>query len=868
MKIYSAQFKGTTTVSTGSNVSLTGSFTGSIAGIDINSTNTFTASTNSRLNSIETISASNISRISSLESFSSSIFTTNTFTSSTSARLNSIETITASNLSRLTSLESTSASVDTLNTTQNSRLTSLEIKTGSLATTGSNTFYGTQTISGTVYIQNDLIVQGSSCIQNITGSSLNIGTNIVSLNTATPSVRYAGMTVQDSGSSAGVTGSILWDSLCNRWMYSNPSTVGYSGGIIMNGPRAATLGTETTLTCNYIAKSGGGDHLYDSCIWEMSGSVGINNSSPGTSLQITTTCTAIDVLRINNGTQNLNLGVNSPDGGSYLYEYCAQALRFGTSGTERARIAANGVTCFYCPVIVCGGTNTFTTWTSAASDQPGLYSLICIGSSYAGLYNKMYGAAVDAGLFGQTTQCMGYVGTDGACSRGLLIGTYTSSPIFIGTANTLRMIINCNGYVGVGTKSPLSLLQLCGSTTNDQGLFVNTTGTGNDYYAIKVATGTSTDAFSVTNAARIGMGTSSPCTRLHISGPNNDCTGNFYAQLRIDATGTYPDTIAGIALNSTTCAQSHIRFMEAGDPKFQIRFNEGSSRSNKLSFYSFTTAVDLLKLDGATNVACFASSICSRDLYVTGNIGINNTSFFNSGVKMQICGANLYDGVVRFINACNQGDGNHGTLMIVNSKSYALENDASIGFAAMRADGSYPDPRASIGMKVEGNMEGGLFFATRNDSNYLERVRITKYGYMTKPYQPYFLVYNTGEQTLNADTKLALDGEVTDITNSYDTTNRRFTAPIGGRYLFTFTASVRSGGNHQYNAIYIQLNGGGTAHRWRGSATTETNDWMGITGSAIITLAAGDYIELFGYTDSSSITLQINESRFSGYLLG
>jgi hypothetical protein len=796
-----------------------------------------------------------VSILSSLNSFTASNSTTNTFTSSTSARLNALET--------------TSASVDTLNTTQNTRLTNLENKTGSLATTGSNIFYGNQTVSGTVYIQSDLIVQGTSCIQNITGSSLNIGTNIVSLNTATPSVRYAGLTVQDSGSSAGVTGSILWDSLCNRWMYSNPSTVGYSGGIIMSGPRAATLGTETTLTCNYIAKSGGGDHLYDSCIWEMSGSVGINNSSPGTALQITTTCTAIDVLRINNSTQNLNLGVNSPDGGSYLYEYCVQALRFGTSGTERARIAANGITCFYCPIIVCGGTNTFTTWTSATGDQPGLYSLLCIGSSYAGIYNKMYGGLVNAGLFGQTTQCMGFVGTDGACSRGMLIGTYTSSPIFIGTANTLRMIINCNGYLGVGTNSPLSLLQLCGSTTNDQGLFVNTTGTGNDYYAIKVGTGTSTDVFSVTNAAKIGMGTVSPAARLHISAPNNDCSGNYYAQLRIDGTGTYPDSIAGIALNSTTCHQSHIRFMENGDPKFQIRFNEGSNRDTKLKFYSFVTNVDVLKLDACNNIACFASSICARDLYVTGNIGINNTSFFNSGVKMQICGANLYDGVVRFINACNQGDGNHGTLMIINSKSYALDNDASIGFSAMRADGSYPDPRASIGMKVEGNMEGGLFFATRNDSNYLERVRINKYGYMTKPYQPYFLVYNTGEQTItSSESKIALDGEITDATNSYDTTNRRFTAPIGGRYLFTFTASVRSGGNHTYNAIYIQVNGGGTAYRWRGSATTETNDWMGIAGSTIITLSAGDYVELFGYTDSSSITLQINESRFSGYLLG
>lgn len=119
------------------------------------------------------------------------------FTSSTSARLNSIETVSASNLARLSALETTSASVDTLNTSQNNRLNSLEQLTGSLATTGSNLFIGSQTITGSLYISADLIVQGTSSIQNITGSAINIGTNLINLNTATPAVRYAGISVQD-----------------------------------------------------------------------------------------------------------------------------------------------------------------------------------------------------------------------------------------------------------------------------------------------------------------------------------------------------------------------------------------------------------------------------------------------------------------------------------------------------------------------------------------------------------------------------------------------------------------------------------------------------------------------------------------------
>ena len=92
-------------------------------------------------------------------------------------------------------------------------MTNIENRTGSFATTGSNTFVGTQIISGSTYVQGDLVVLGSSSIQYISASSVSIGTNVVQLNVATPGVRYAGISVQDSGSSAGVTGSILWDSL-------------------------------------------------------------------------------------------------------------------------------------------------------------------------------------------------------------------------------------------------------------------------------------------------------------------------------------------------------------------------------------------------------------------------------------------------------------------------------------------------------------------------------------------------------------------------------------------------------------------------------------------------------------------------------
>jgi len=177
------------------------------------------------------------------------------------------------------SIGSLSSSIATTTSGLGGRITTIE---SNYATTGSNVFVGSQVITGSLYITTDLIVQGSSSLQNITASAVSIGTNTVILNTDTPAVRFAGVSVQDSGSNAGVTGSIFWDGLCNRWVYSNPSGIGYSGGMLLSGPRTQTLGTESPLTCNYIAKSGGGDHLYDSCIIDDGTTTCIKNNLIGT----------------------------------------------------------------------------------------------------------------------------------------------------------------------------------------------------------------------------------------------------------------------------------------------------------------------------------------------------------------------------------------------------------------------------------------------------------------------------------------------------------------------------------------------------------------------------------------------------------
>lgn len=155
-----------------------------------------------------------------------------------------------------------------------------------IATTGSNTFTGVQTISNTTnstnFADGALIVQGgvgitkdvnisgsltvtglltavSTSIQYVTSSQLNIGLSRITLNDD-DLVRFAGISVVDSGSTYG-TGSLLWDSVHDRWIYQ-ADDLAYNSAVIIAGPKNfGTLGDEPGLVAGRIPVASGDDHI-------------------------------------------------------------------------------------------------------------------------------------------------------------------------------------------------------------------------------------------------------------------------------------------------------------------------------------------------------------------------------------------------------------------------------------------------------------------------------------------------------------------------------------------------------------------------------------------------------------------------------
>ena len=210
----------------------------------------------------------------------------------------------------------------------------ITITSGQINISGSAT-----TVTGSLFVGGNLVVQGSSSLQNITGSNVYIGTNTVVLNNSTPSVRFGGLSVQDSGSNPGVSGSLLWDSLNDVWIYAQPSGSGdgYNSARLISGPKnTGSLGQELGLTSNFIQKAVGDDHISDSHIKDDGTTVSISTNTDITgSLRVTSNLyiNGTSYTAATSGTSGSN-GTNGSSGTSGSSGLTGANGTSGTSGSN------------------------------------------------------------------------------------------------------------------------------------------------------------------------------------------------------------------------------------------------------------------------------------------------------------------------------------------------------------------------------------------------------------------------------------------------------------------------------------------------------------------------------------------------------
>jgi len=538
MKIFSPVLKGTTTSDGTSNLS--GSFTGSLSG---------TAATASYVVSSVTDATQN-TRLQTLESVTGSYASTSSLATS-NTRITTIEAVTGS-FTLTSSFGTYTSSNDTTNTTQNARLLSNEQKTGSFATTGSNFFIGNQVITGSVYIANDLIVQGSSSLQNITASAVSIGTNRVILNTATPILQFGGISVFDSGSTQGRSGSLLWNSINDHWINVNPSgsDEGYNSAMVINGPKnTGSLGNEAGLTLNYIPVSQGEDHITDSIIFQ-SGSVniGIGTTTPSAKLDVngtgrfSSTGRTLTVVSTNDAVPAvIRSGLGAVSTLSFQGTTSTNDFntRIGCDGNDLVAFTSNDIKFR----IASGGAATFS---GSVTIRDGLImnsfeSLLHTQNGTLSYYSSTNAVYLNgAGPSGWLR--LNAAGSENDRNSINIFGSTASSPDIINfkTANATRLTISNTGVSTFTTTENQGGLYVTSATDNTT-IRVASTATGGQEWRLQSTGGSSglgqgklifkvggtETAFNIpltlttdnsTNGGRVGIGSTNPLYKLEVNG--------------------------------------------------------------------------------------------------------------------------------------------------------------------------------------------------------------------------------------------------------------------------------------------------------------------------------------------------------------
>jgi hypothetical protein len=144
-------------------------------------------------------------------------------------------------------------------------------------------------------------VLGSSSIQTISSSNLVIGASVVTLNTATPSSRFAGLQIIDSGSSGG-SGSFLYDAVQDELLFIHRGNgTNTTSSVLLMGPETYdNLGNETYLTNNRLVKGTGKEHIVDSNIFDDGTTISLGSNVAVTgSVTISGTVDGVDISVFN-----------------------------------------------------------------------------------------------------------------------------------------------------------------------------------------------------------------------------------------------------------------------------------------------------------------------------------------------------------------------------------------------------------------------------------------------------------------------------------------------------------------------------------------------------------------------------------------
>jgi hypothetical protein len=436
------------------------------------------------------------------------------------------------------------------------------------ATTSSNTFQADQVITGSLFITQNLVVAGSSSIQYISSSVVDIADNIITVNAFNPGVRFGGLAVVDSGSSPQVSGSLLFDSIKDQWIFIHETPGTVTSSVLLMGPETYNdLGNETYLSANRLPKGSGVEHLRDSNITDTGTVVSINSNTQvtgsftvitGSAVELQVTNTGVNIgsalidshiisgsLRVNPnglfvsgsgvvgiGTENpgtqlevvssvaINNAIKGTAGGSTGYG----GLFYGNNGTTYAGLGQNGVAGIFMGGNVGIGTNDpkrglHVVGTSAGAEVTITETAMAVGSKNFNIVgNSTNGTwslrTLTDNSLAQSVNFVSFTASTGAATFSSSVtagGTQYLTNTSTGTNQVYQRILNTGGDAIIGINANTGASLAAGGLAYATSIYNNTNT------AIQFGTNA---IFNMTILAggNVGINTNSPTNLLHLTG--------------------------------------------------------------------------------------------------------------------------------------------------------------------------------------------------------------------------------------------------------------------------------------------------------------------------------------------------------------
>ena len=331
-------------------------------------------------------------------------------------------------------------------------------------------------------------------------------------------------------------------------------------------------------------------------------------------------------------------------------------------------------------------------------------------------------------------------------------------------------------------------------------------------------------------------------------------------QLLVNTTSASISSAELFEVKSTSTGFSHFRNNSSTYAPIYIDNEASNDGATLVPLITFT--------DGGGNRAGFLLNNSSQfDISASGSLSFSTGNNVGSATqRMRILGdgrvlINTSDGAAFSSRKLSVADTSSGATTAIEIRS-ATNGSGRLYFT----DSVSSSDAGSYAGKVfyDHNTDYMGFYTGGGTNTPGERMKIDAYGRVTTPNQPSFAAGKSGNAYQLNSQVMPFDATRHNTGNHYNTSNYRFTAPVAGRYLFTFHSiidgSINSGQQHYSIRINNSVSRGMNQHM-----TPNTNNWDQVSSSYILDLSANDYVTMF--SDSNTRWHGNDWQLFCGQLL-